>query len=73
MEGLLESNCDNINNIVWRFATTLHFLYQLIIWYIFQGLLKDSLERYSVYGLEENSSYDCNYKDEIEDVIKLVS
>ena len=26
-----------------------------------------------MYGLEENSSYDCNYKDEIEDVIKLVS
>ena len=42
-------------------------------WYIFQGPLKDSLERYTLYGLEENSSYDCNYKDEIEDVIKLVS
>ena len=26
-----------------------------------------------MYGLEENSSYDCSYKDEIEDVIKLVS
>lgn len=36
-----------------------------------KGPLKDSLERYTLYGLEENSSYDCNYKDEIEDVIKL--
>ena len=40
---------------------------------IFKGTLKDALERYSVYGLEENSSYDCNFKSEIEDITKLVS
>ena len=40
---------------------------------IFKGTLKDALERYSLYGLEENSSYDCNFKSEIEDIIKLVS
>ena len=38
-----------------------------------QGTLKDSLDRYSVYGLEENASFESNFKSEIEDVIKLVS
>ena len=41
--------------------------------FLFQGTLKDSLDRYSLYGLEENASYECNFKNEIEDVIKLVS
>ncbi|XP_073248513.1 uncharacterized protein [Porites lutea] len=36
-----------------------------------KGTLKDALDRYSLYGLEENSSYDCNFKSEIEDIIKL--
>ena len=38
-----------------------------------QGTLKDSLERYLLYGLEENTSYDVEFKNEIDDVIKLVS
>ena len=41
---------------------------------IFQGTLKDSLERYSLYGLEDTTAdYDCGFKNEIEDQIKLVS
>ena len=38
-----------------------------------QGTLKDSLDRYSLYGLEENTSYESNFKSEIEEVTKLVS
>ena len=45
----------------------------LLLFIIFKGTLKDALDRYSLYGLEENSSYDCNFKSEIEDIIKLVS
>ena len=41
---------------------------------IFQGTLKDSLDRYSLYGLEDTTTdYDCGFKNEIEDRIKLVS
>jgi len=41
---------------------------------IFQGTLKDSLERYSLYGLEDTTAdYDCGFKNEIQDQIKLVS
>ncbi|XP_068700278.1 pleckstrin homology domain-containing family G member 5-like isoform X4 [Montipora foliosa] len=38
-----------------------------------KGTLKDSLERYLLYGLEENTSYDVEFKNEIDDVIKLES
>lgn len=48
-------------------------IFILLVIIIFKGTLKDALERYSLYGLEENSSYDCNFKSEIEDIIKLVS
>lgn len=40
----------------------------------FQETLKDSLDRYSLYGLEDTTTdYDCGFKNEIEDQIKLVS
>ena len=48
-------------------------IFILLVIIIFKGTLKDALDRYSLYGLEENSSYDCNFKSEIEDIIKLVS
>lgn len=48
-------------------------IFILLVIIIFKGTLKDALERYSLYGLEENSNYDCNFKSEIEDIIKLVS
>lgn len=40
---------------------------------IFQGTLKDSLDRYSLYGLEDSADYDSGLKNEIEEQIKLVS
>ncbi|XP_078373411.1 uncharacterized protein LOC144657010 isoform X4 [Oculina patagonica] len=36
-----------------------------------KGTLKDSLDRYSLYGLEDSADYDCGFKNEIEDQIKL--
>lgn len=48
-------------------------IFILLVIIIFKGTLRDALDRYSLYGLEENSSYDCNFKSEIEDIIKLVS
>ena len=45
----------------------------LLVIIIFKGTLRDALDRYSLYGLGENSSYDGNFKSEIEDIIKLVS
>ena len=43
------------------------------MYFFLQGTLKDCLDRYSLYGLEENASYESNFKNEIEDIIKLVS
>lgn len=48
------------------------FAHQII--HVFsQGTLKDSLDRYTLYGLEENASYECKFKNEIEEVTRLVS
>lgn len=38
-----------------------------------KGTLKDSLDRYSLYGLEDSSDYDSGLKNEIEEQIKLES
>ena len=46
----------------------------VVCFFFVQGTLKDSLERYSLYGLEDSTAdYDCGFKNEIQDQIKLVS
>ena len=44
-----------------------------LLFLFFKGTLKDSLDRYSLYGLEDSADYDIGFKNEIEDQIKLVS
>lgn len=61
-------------NNIWMILESCGFdRLHVLFFFFFQGTLKDSLDRYSLYGLEDSADYDIGFKNEIEDQIKLVS